>query len=299
MDSPRLTLRSDDLIGVVLPAEGAVLSSLTWRGVSLLARTPWAESPRDIGRAATSEDEWVSRWRGGWQLCTPSTGQPSAAAPWFHGEASLTPWQVTELGPTRVRLAWHSADSAIVIDRSWELIDGCAVEATTTVTNGGAASRPVQLAEHLILGSAFVTSALESGEGVSLTLPPATFSALDYAGLPTTATPHRDETWQHLTRDTPAVVSALVDPQVCSVSAHSPELTATITWSGLDHALLWAELGASVDPPWNGEVMALGIEPTTTPHGAGIGGGGGIDLGPGQTLSTTTRLLCTPAEGRP
>ncbi|MGV3732092.1 MAG: hypothetical protein ACO1N6_01660, partial [Microcella sp.] len=62
----------------------------------------------------------------------------------------------------------------------------------------------------------------------------------------------------------------------------------------LPHALLWEELAVSTDPPWNGQVRALGIEPTSTPHGAGTALDEGIvHLPPGGELTWSVALDVT------
>ncbi len=294
-----LTLQSGELTAQLLPEEGAALSTLTWRGVSILASTPWADAPPRVGHAAATEAEWVDRWRGGWQLCAPSTGQPSPESPWFHGEASLTPWRVLRVTDASAELEWRSPDGALRIARRWQLSDGSQTAVHTTVTNAGRSTRHVQLAEHLVLGSGFVAAALDRDHVIDLTLPPAEIGSLDYAGLPAPADAGLRDSWATLDRHTPARVSALIEPSVRSVTARAGELSATVSWSGLKHALLWAELGATQEAPWNGDVVALGIEPTSTPHGAGIAGGQAIELAPGMSVTTSTSLVCERAEGTP
>jgi hypothetical protein len=63
-----------------------------------------------------------------------------------------------------------------------------------------------------------------------------------------------------------------------------------VRWNGLPHALLWQELRRSTDPPWDGAVVAMGIEPTTTAHGAGTAAGGAVPLGPGRTMTWSVSL---------
>ncbi|MFT4124545.1 MAG: hypothetical protein QM635_12025, partial [Microbacteriaceae bacterium] len=77
------------------------------------------------------------------------------------------------------------------------------------------------------------------------------------------------------------------------VTVRGPGLSARIAWRGaaFRHALLWEELGATTAPPWDGAVHALGIEPTTTPHGAGTARPEGVlELRPGQGIVWSCRL---------
>ena len=76
-----------------------------------------------------------------------------------------------------------------------------------------------------------------------------------------------------------------VHPQ--RIGARGEHVEVLVEWQGsaLPHALLWQELGVSTEHPWNGQVHALGIEPTSTPHGAGTSLDSSlVRLAPGGTL---------------
>jgi hypothetical protein len=88
----------------------------------------------------------------------------------------------------------------------------------------------------------------------------------------------------------PAKVFALAHPQEKTISIEVGEWVARVEWEGLDHALIWQEFGTSTESPWNGEVFALGIEPTNVPHGLGANDSDGPFLSPGQTITWKTSL---------
>lgn len=290
----------------VLPDEGGVLVDLLVDGRPVLATTPWAAGVQPAATpdaaVAPTETDWVARWRGGWQLCFPTAGQPNprAAVPeGFHGAASQAPWLQVARTPDSVALGWadHHGLSA---ERLWRLTDrGAAV--AVRVRNDGPTSRPLAIAEHLILGGSLLAAPLSVGVPSGAVL-----RELDYAGLPTG---RRDpwpgdpgERWTVVDAATPARVVALEGLAPTRITLSGAHATVAVEWQGeaLPHALLWEELAVSTDPPWNGQVRALGIEPTSTPHGAGTALDEGIvHLPPGGELTWSVALDVTWASVDP
>lgn len=288
----------------VLPDEGAALVSFRWRGRQVLARTPWAATPSRLAEPAPArapahdEASWVERWRGGWQLCAPSTGQPSQNAPFFHGEASQARWSVVAAEPDAIGLAWSSSDGRLRLRRTWRLLDESTIEAESLAISTSNSPLTIMLAEHLILGDELLEP-LRAGGAASMALPAeATPVTLDYDGRPSQDADDGDwrERWGRVDRTAPGRVIGLSHASPREVSVRGDEWRASVTWSGLDHVLLWQEIAATAGPPWSSEVVALGIEPTTTPHGAGLDGGGGVELASGATLRWSARLTLTGAQ---
>lgn len=291
-----IVLRSGEARAVVRPAEGLGAAELHIGGASVLARTPWADQVSAEAEPAGDEEAWVARWRGGWQLCFPSAGQPDpAAAPpeGFHGRASQTPWSVRRVERSRVEGEWQDG-AGLVARRRWTVHpDG--LEAETLARNDGTASRRLALAEHLILG-ADILAPIVSEAGTLVLQADGVLAELDYAGMPTgRRSPWPGDDWDRLHSLTPARVAALEGSTRRVVHVIGPALTAVVSWDGLDHALLWEEVGRTAEPPWNGVVHALGVEPTSTPHGAGTGlPDGAITLAPGGELSWRVGLRVRP-----
>jgi len=286
----------------VLADEGGVLLDLHVHGRPVLAATPWAGSVASLvaGSAqhaesapAESEAAWVARWRGGWQLCFPTAGQPNPAAAipeGFHGAASQAPWLEVARTPDTVGLGWADGHG-LSAERVWRLTDDGAAVATR-VRNSGSETRVLVIAEHLILGGDVLAEPLE------FDVPPGTvLRPLDYAGLPEgepRAWPgEREDRWGVVDRGTPARVTGLTDVQPQRIGVRGSHVEAVIEWQGsaLPHALLWEELGVSTEHPWNGQVVALGIEPTSTPHGAGTALDSSlVRLAPGGELEWSVSL---------
>jgi hypothetical protein len=281
----------------VIPAEGGVLAELRVGGRDVLATTPWARDRAHPPTPALSEGEWVDRWRGGWQLCFPSAGEPDPGSPWpqgFHGVASQAPWTIASATPDAIKLEWGD-DHGLTATRTWRLTDsGARVE--TVARNAGTASRPLVIAEHLILGGDVLAPIVRDDAALTITPPDATVLApLDYEGRPDGERlpwpGSAADRWPRVDRETPARVVALVGVGPPGIRVVGPHVTASVTWQGLDHALVWEELARSSEPPWSSAVVALGIEPTSAPHGRGTAiAEGAVVLDPGRSLTWSTEL---------
>lgn len=280
-----LALAADGMTATVLPDEGGVIVDARLGGRPLLAATPWASSVSASTDPAPDEATWVSRWRGGWQVCLPTAGQPDPAdaRQGFHGAASQAPWTVLESSAAHALLTWRDAD--LVAERRIALGDG-RLAVATSLRNEGSLERLVVVAEHLILGGDVLSAPLELATNAGGLQP------LDYDGLPAgSPVPWPGppaERWSTVDAATPARVAGLVDAR--RVTATGPHVEVAVAWHGLPDALLWEELGVSTEHPWNGGVHALGIEPSSVPHGAGTAHGDAHVLAPGESLAWETAL---------
>ena len=264
-------LAHGDVSARVLPEAGGVLLDLLVEERPVLVSTPWASAvPPRVGPAIT-ETEWVGNWRGGWQLCFPTAGQtnPAATVPEsFHGAASQAPWREVSRSVDGVVLGWTDA-RGLSVERSWRLIDD-GVRSSTRVRNADPRARTLVIAEHLVFGGDVLSEPLELDVPAGTRLRP-----LDYAGLtvgePSPWPGRHTDRWTTVDRTTPARVTGLLALEPRRIGAHGAHVVVSVEWEGsaLPHALLWEELAASHESPWDGRVVALGIEPTSTPHGAG------------------------------
>lgn len=302
--NPLVSLDLGETRAQVITQEGGVLSRLTFRGDSVLAITPWSETVSPSLTPAPDEQTWVNNWRGGWQLCAPNTGLAPADSPLpaFHGLASQASWTILEQTETELKLSWKDDDGELELTRQWSLKTDGEVTAETVARNNSSVSKPVGVAEHLILGSDFLEP-MKLGAIARLDVcSSAKIADLDYSGAPTgkpaMAVDANTESTR-LSRLQPARVFAVVSPKRKSISVEVESKVATITWDGLEHALIWQEFGTSLEEPWNGEVFALGIEPTNVPHGLGANGVAGPFLLPGQSLTLKTTLRIQNKKGNP
>lgn len=285
-ESRPVALAAGDLTATVLPTEGGVLVDARLGGRAFLAATPWADAVIPASAPAADESSWVARWRGGWQACLPSAGQPDPADPTqgFHGAASQAPWDVESATPAEVVLTWRD-DTGLRAQRTWSLI-GRGIQVRSLLVNEGDAPRAVVVAEHLVLGGDVLA------EPLHLTTDASALQPLDYAGFPAgdpvpwPGAPA--DRWTEVDEATPARVAGLVAANRATASGSHVEVV--VTWDGLPNALLWEELGVSTEAPWNGEVRALGIEPSSVAHGAGTALGDALVLGSGEQLTWSARL---------
>lgn len=279
----------------IIAREGAVLSSLEFEGHSFLAETPWAESITPALGVALDEKSWVSKWRGGWQLCAPNTGLAleDSGAGAFHGGASQAEWHIVEQSDASLKLSWLDAEGEIELVRQWTLGADSVVIAETFATNKSSDRKPIGFAEHLIFGSDFLKP-VQQGSVAKLTLCPASkILDLHYSGAPTSlviesAATNKDFT--QLSASQPAKVFAVSGSKTNSISVQVDDWVAQVEWQGLEHAMVWQEFGTSAEAPWNSEVFALGIEPTNVPHGLGANQQSGPFLLPNETVSWKTSV---------
>ena len=295
MINDSISLALGPLAAEVLPRRGGVLSSLLFRGNTLLTTTNWSDNIPPYDSYAADEATWVERWSGGWQLCAPNIGfgdlNSSTAA--FHGAASQDVWKVTDQSNSFVELFWESQDRRLNIVRRWQLTNFQAVRVDTELTNLSGDSVAVAVAEHLILGSDFLQPLTSHQLGTLEYCSEAGIGELDYTGAPlgqVTNENKSDLRWSELSQARPATVFAITHPSKKSVSASIAGWRAQVDWEGLDHALIWQEFGYSQEAPWHGQVFALGIEPTNVPHGLGANAQEGPFLPAGQSMRWSTTL---------
>lgn len=283
-------LRSGRVTARVNPQRGAVISSIAIDGVEVLAQMPWVPDPLPV---LPDEPAWVGAWSGGWNVLLPNAGQASHSTPTsqgFHGSASVSPWTLADHTEHEVQLTW--SEGGLRCHRTVAL-EGDEVRATSTLHNGGDVVWPIVVTEHTILGSALLTQPARLVVDDAATL-----ELLAYDGRPTDepAQPWPGDRWDGVDAASPARVAAVRGIGERGVRVESGDLSVQITWSAdtLPYAWIWQERGASPEPPWNGQVYALGIEPSTCPHGAGVDAavvdGTAVMLSPGQSLSWWTAV---------
>jgi hypothetical protein len=257
-----------------LADEGGVLSRFSLAGFQVLARTPWAAEVTAALEPAADELTWVKKWRGGWQLCAPNTGEPvpgcQTAA--FHGLASQARWKVLDISERQVSFQWQDGEGLFRIQRRWTLQSPNQIAVECDLQNLSNHEQPVGVAEHLILGSDFLSPILNGDLAQLDYCRESEVYELDYNGSPTgikISEPSLLENFTSLSKNQEARVFAIGNSKTNEISVRLGNWQAKIKWLGLPFALIWQEFGSSEVDPWNSEVFALGIEPTNIPHGRG------------------------------
>lgn len=265
-----LTLANGDLDIVILPTCGGAISEASYKGIQFMARPPRpAVNSIDLG----NEEDWVRAWNGGWQPLLPNSGGAYREGKYpqgFHGNASQSPWTVEQVSQDEVILSWHGEEL-----QSYRKINvkGDQITVFGQLENLSDLPREFILTEHVVFGDLFLS------EGVTLRLnEQARFMELGYDGTLNGAffelwheVAYGD--WSVVTTSTPARLGLVTDVDSSGVSIAGKNLNATLLWDteNLPYAWIWEEMGATQTDPWNGEYFCLGVEPSTAPHGAGLG----------------------------
>lgn len=290
--APVVHLHTSEALDVdVVPGRGCVISSARLDGREALARMPWLPQPAS---PLCDEPEWVAAWTGGWQPLLPNAGGVSTDGPTaqcFHGNASIAPWDVVEQEDRRVRCRW--AGDGILAERTVRLDADC-IEVTTFVQNISDHAVPVIVTEHAILGGVL----LEDVAMIDATTASIEELAYDGGRLDGRRQPwHEASGWHRVHDGTPARLGVLHDAdEHDGVTVSGGGLRVHLTWdlAALPFAWVWQERNASQGPPWGGRVRALGIEPSSCPHGAGLdtamAEGSARILPPGGTMRWWMRM---------
>ena len=265
-----LTLTNGELEVVILPENGGAISEASYRGIQFMARPPRsAIAPVRLG----DEADWVRAWNGGWQPLLPNAGTQYLEGRFpqgFHGNASQAEWRVEDRTETEVLLAWH--DEELQSYRSINLAPD-QITASGRLVNLSNEPRQFTLTEHLVFGDSFLKSDVKLHINDR-----AQFMELNYDGTAKDA-PYKpwsevvSSDWSSVNRSTPARLGLIKDVAPSGVTATGESLKVTVTWDteNLPFLWIWEEMGSTQSEPWLGEYFCLGIEPSTSPHGAGLG----------------------------
>jgi hypothetical protein len=285
-ESHRLVIRSDELEITLLPAKGADIYSVADRvtGVDVLFKTPWGwRDPAGLPSFGSSQNDWLARYAGGWQLLLPHAGpeRPYAGvARGFHGEAAVVPWQVLQATSSSASLAVGLFTAPLAITRDIRL-SGPTCRISETVTN--LADEPVQVAwvHHPAFGRPFAGPAcrLESGALtlISDTDEPGTLLPRD-AVMPVRSVAGLSGQPVDLGRlpgdDEPReLFGALTDFRDGWYGLTNTELGfgIGISWDTevFPHAWIWQQCHATQGFPWYGRAYAVAIEPANVLPGHG------------------------------
>jgi hypothetical protein len=280
-------------------------------GPNALAWHDWA-APAPADESSTygsSQLDWLSRYRGGWQELFPNAG---AACEYrgvplaFHGEASLSQWEVVHQADDQCELR-VAARLPLVLSRRMSLApDRPAVLIEETVTNVSDLEVPYLWGHHPVF---------PAREGARIDLPGGTVrpEPADRAGLDleTSAWPNATadgvpcdlsevpaETQQRLlyVDDLPAAWVALRQP--------AGEQGVAMAWDASAFGVLWLWLLNGTDEfPWYGRARMLGIEPQTAWPYDGVAAaharGAAPVIGPRERRSSWLTLVLIDSDGGP
>lgn len=124
---------------------------------NVLSRHAWATPvPASLGVGyGDSTTDWLSEYRGGWQLLTPNAGAECVVDGTFHpcnSRVSRLPWKVQQASATSVTLE-TGTESPLTVTRTVEVRDA-KVHVQTTISNDSTVCAPAVVTEHIALAAA-------------------------------------------------------------------------------------------------------------------------------------------------
>lgn len=311
-----IILESRDLAVAITPEVGGTITQITVKrsGLKVLGSVPWPVTSAPIASgAARDEPEWLTRYSGGWPLLFPNGGDACAFGGvfhGFHGEASISQWDVDSLSTDRVVLTRRFATVPVEMRRVMEL-DGDLLIMTETLRMMG--DRPVEVmwGHHPTLGSDLLAGPVEITCGARIVE-----VDREYDPLANPLVPGAKGAWPMVAgktgsydlsrpREPMASLAYLQDFAQAWIAVRrlDDRLAVALSWdkSRFPCAWLWCELAGNPDEPWRNQTRLIGIEPNTTWPAWGLAkakqaGGTLLRLKPGDELDATLRFQAfTPA----
>jgi len=314
----RVTLESKDLAVTFTPSRGADIVSVVDRqtGIEVLAQSPTGQvSPRK-GAFSHSMTNWIDGYPGGWQILIPNSGaerEHDGVVQGYHGEASLTTWDLQERTASSARLETLLVTAPLKLNRTIEVEAGTLV-VTDTVTNLSPRTVSFRFLQHPALGHPFLDEhsylLTEAHKVISDANAPGNLADKNVTGSPSLVLPegpiqgsislpgpHSGKSFFGALTD---FVSKNEGSSLTEAVFVSPTqgFGISLQWdtSTFPHAWLWMEAHALEGWPWFQRLYSIAVEPSNVLPGEGFGpngeqrGGVGTPLAGGQSLSTQTRM---------
>lgn len=296
-----IVIQNEDTVVSLNESLGGEISQVSFGGIDLLASYDWS-SPVGRSRSSTYGTEkldWLSEYRGGWQLLFPNAGaacEINGTPLPFHGEWSRTHVEVIEQTSNRVVMT-SGTRLPLTVTREVQVVSNPSrVLIGTSVHNEGCESAKFIWGEH----PAFV---VESGDAIDL--PTADMSNSD--GSPIGSWPRRTDGMRldQVTTEHPyEAVHFLTDLPSGWAALRRPAIGVALAWDVNDfpHAWIWHEIGSS-GFPFYGRASLVAIEPASSWPGTGLATaierGQAFELAPNERRSTTVALIPFAPTSRP
>jgi hypothetical protein len=309
-DSGRLVLQNEQLRVTVTPEVGGTITAVEHKGLgaSVLGTVPWPTegTPLEPG-AAREETLWLTRYTGGWPVLFPNGGDAcefEGVFHGFHGEVSITPWEVRAAEHTRLGLARRFVSLPVEMHREIAL-EGDVVAVRERMRMLG--DRPVRAmwGHHPTFGSDLLDGPFEIGSGARSVKVDDRYDPEDNPLVPGAV-----GSWPSLAgkrgaydlsrpRGKLAGLAYLQDfaSPWMSIRRLDNSVGAALSWDStlFPCAWLWLELGATEASPWGGKTRLIGLEPNTTWPANGLAeadrrGAALLTLQPGAEIRAWLRL---------
>jgi hypothetical protein len=293
-------VRAGSLVVHVDENLGGEITRARYRDHDVLASYDWT-APIGLSRSVTYGDprmDWLSEYRGGWQLLVPNTGAACEVAgvplP-FHGEWSRT--RVTVIGRDAQRVVMTAGTRLpLTVRREVRVAtDPDRVLVLTSVVNACGEAVPFIWGEH---------PAFSIGPGDEIDFPSAAVYDEDAVGVGRWPSSSDGRDLGHLgPHDDGESLHFLVGFSQGWAAIRRPHLGVALAWDVNDFpfAWMWREIGSSAFP-FYGRASILAIEPAASWPGAGLATaierGQALILEPGQRRSTTVAMIPFEPDGR-
>ena len=270
-------------------------------GRRILAETPWNQqcsrtAPLPAGSGMSA---WLERYPGGWQELLPNAGPAlpvDGVEQTWHGEASLSPFEITNLSSHAVSMRRDLVAAPLQINRTIAVQDD-QVSVTDRIRQTGSAPYRFLWQHHAAFGADLLGGPCRLRFcGLSLLQQQADGSHAERAW---TVSDAYDLCEPRSTLDCVRQLPSRAWAGLQQVDGYSRDpLCAVLAWDGSLFPLLWLwqETGGSKAAPWFGRFRAMGLEPAQSWPVTGLAGlhraahGGGTLLEPGQQIETTVAL---------
>lgn len=263
-----ITLSNKRLVVHVDDCFGGEIAQIEFDGIDLLAYHDWTK-PQDFPQntlLSPARQEWLTDYRGGWQLLVPNAGsecEVDGVDHPFHGEWSRTHVSIVECSQVSVRMR-ATLQASIVVEREISLeSDPVRVKLTTTLKNESDQSTSFIWGEH----PAFIaqpgdridlpSATVFDSRGVSLGIWPPS-SGENSLDVVSGESPHESV---HFATNLSNGWAAL----------RRTDVGVALAWDSRDfpHLWLWRENG-SRGFPFFGQASLIAIEPASTWPGTGL-----------------------------
>lgn len=249
-----------------------------------------------------SEDVWLSRYRGGWQLLTPNAGNGclvGASCHGYHGAASNEPWTLVDATKDSALIEWRG--HGLKVQRAARLIGADVV--LETIWHAEGESVPFLAVEHVALGPELLDPdfelSLPAGQTYELSevdgpvTPPESAPVWPRALLLDGSSEQADR-WSFDTDRSRFLAVAGLSAGWAEVRNPMAGLGFRIEWDAatLPNAWIWHEVRRT-EGRWQGAGQQLMIEPASLPHSLGlevaVRSGDALHLGPGAEVTSRAR----------
>jgi hypothetical protein len=308
--SGRLVLQNEQLRVTVTPEVGGTITAVEHMGLgaSVLGTVPWPTEGTPLAPgAARDETIWLTRYSGGWPVLFPNGGDAcefEGVFHGFHGEASITPWEVTAAEHTRLGLARRFVSLPVEMHREIAL-EGDVVAVRERVCMLGDRPARAMWGHHPTFGSDLLDGPFEiQSDAQCVTVD----DGYDPPGNPLIAGAKGSLCsirGKHGPYDLGrpegrlaalAYLQDFASPWI-SIRRLDDSVGAALSWDQtiFPCAWLWLELGATEAPPWGGRTRLVGLEPNTTWPANGLAeaarrGAPLLTLRPGAEMRAWLRL---------